>query len=81
MSTTGTGAGGSGSDTARCSAKGCGRPAPWAIRWNNPRLHAPERRKVWTACDEHRAQLHDFLALRGFVRDVVPVDGLEPGDG
>jgi hypothetical protein len=58
-----------------CSAKGCRAPARWALRWNNPKLHAPDRRKVWLACDEHRATLGDFLAARGFLRDVVRAPG------
>lgn len=57
----------------RCSAKGCRADAAWALLWNNPRLHTPGRRKVWTGCDEHRDQLADFLTARGFLRDVVPV--------
>jgi hypothetical protein len=58
-----------------CSAKGCRAPARWALRWNNPKLHEPDRRKVWLACDEHRATLGDFLAARGFLRDVVAAPG------
>lgn len=55
-----------------CSAKGCQAPAVWALRWNNPRLHTPDRRKTWLACDEHRSTLGDFLSARGFLREVVP---------
>jgi len=55
-----------------CSAKGCQQPAVWAIVWNNPKLHTPDRRKTWLACDEHRQQLADFLRARSFLRDVVP---------
>lgn len=64
-----------------CSAKACRADAGWAVRWNNPRLHEPGRRKVWLACDEHRETLRDFLAMRGFVEDVVRVEDLEPTDG
>jgi hypothetical protein len=56
-----------------CSAKGCQRAAEWALLWNNPRLHTPDRRKTWLACEEHRATLSDFLKARRFLRDVVPV--------
>jgi hypothetical protein len=48
----------------------------WALRWNNPKLHTPERRKVWTACDEHRASLEDFLSLRGFLKETVSIGEL-----
>ncbi|HEU4424502.1 MAG TPA: hypothetical protein VFR67_18390 [Pilimelia sp.] len=57
-----------------CSAKGCRAPARWELRWNNPKLHTPERRKTWLACDEHRTTLGDFLDVRGFLREVAPVD-------
>ena len=57
-----------------CSAKGCRAPARWALRWNNPKLHPPERRKIWLACDAHRDTLGDFLSARGFLREVTPAD-------
>ncbi len=59
-----------------CSAKGCQAPAVWSLLWNNPKLHTPDRRKSWLACDEHRATLGDFLGARGFLRDVEPLDPL-----
>lgn len=58
-----------------CSAKGCTAPARWDLRWNNPKLHTPDRRKVWLACDDHKGTLGDFLGARGFLRDVVPHEG------
>ena len=64
-----------------CSAKGCRRTAGHAVIWRNPKLHTPERRKVWLACDEHRQSLADFLALRGFLIDIVAVDELTDADG
>jgi hypothetical protein len=64
-----------------CSAKGCRRPAGWAHLWNNPKLHTPERRKVWLACDEHRASLGEFLSLRGFLKDTVPASQVPPTAG
>ena len=52
--------------------------------WNNPKLHTPDRRKVWVACDEHREYLANFLGLRGFLRETVPMTeflaGEEDGD-
>jgi hypothetical protein len=56
-----------------CSAKGCTAPAVVALRWNNPKLHPPERRKTWMACGDHQGTLTDFLAVRGFMRESEPV--------
>jgi hypothetical protein len=55
----------------RCSAKGCHASAVWALRWNNPKLHDPDRRKTWLACDDHRGPLSEFLGARGFLREVA----------
>jgi hypothetical protein len=55
-----------------CSAKGCRERAAWLLAWNNPKLHTPDRRKLWTACDQHLAQLRTFLDTRGFLREVHP---------
>jgi hypothetical protein len=57
-----------------CSARGCAAPAVHALRWNNPKLHTPDRRKTWLACDTHLPTLREFLAARGFLREVQPVD-------
>ncbi|MDP2773946.1 MAG: acetone carboxylase [Nocardioides sp.] len=59
-------------DPDRCSAKGCQTTATWQLLWNNPKLHTPERRKVWLACDEHKSSLSDFLGARQFLKDVQP---------
>lgn len=63
-----------------CSARGCREPADWALRWNNPRLHSPERRKTWLACDSHREYLESFLSIRGFLRETVPGADLTADD-
>lgn len=60
-------------DERVCSARGCRADATWALLWNNARLHTPERRKVWLACDAHREHLGSFLGTRGFLRSTVPV--------
>jgi len=57
-----------------CSARDCREPALWALRWNNPKLHPPERRKTWTACDLHRQSLADHLDRRSFLREVEPFE-------
>ena len=60
-------------EEARCSSRGCSAGAVWALLWNNPGLHSPDRRKTWAACEVHREHLAGFLSARGFLRDVVPV--------
>lgn len=64
-----------------CSAKGCRASAVHAVVWRNPRLHVEGRRKVWLACEDHREHLRDFVAMRGFLIEVVGVDELGEGDG
>jgi hypothetical protein len=61
-----------------CSARGCRHDAQWALRWNNPKLHEPARRKTWLACADHREPLSDFLSLRGFLRDTEQAGGDAP---
>jgi len=51
-------------------------PAVWSVVWNNPKLHPPDRRKTWLACDDHRQHLADFLDVRGFLIEVEP---FQPG--
>lgn len=61
-----------------CSAKGCRAPAVWALNWRNPKLHSPDRRKTWLACDAHREHLAGFLDARGFLLDTTPVAQIRP---
>ena len=67
-----------GPDGLICSAKGCREPAVWRLLWNNPRIHTPDREKVWTACDAHREQLSHHLAVRSFLLRVEPMTGDPP---
>jgi hypothetical protein len=60
-----------------CSARACSHHAEWALRWNNPKLHTPERRKTWLACDDHRESLSQFLSLRGFLRETIEATELQ----
>jgi hypothetical protein len=62
--------------TVVCSAKGCRANASYGLLWNNPKLHAPERRKTWLACEKHADPLSDFLSKRGFLKDAVLVSEL-----
>ena len=68
------------SEQLLCSAKGCRATAAFELRWNNPKIHTPDRRKVWLACGDHREQLSSFLDLRGFLRDVAPVAPVASGE-
>lgn len=56
-----------------CSAKACRSEGVWVLAWNNPKLHTPDRRKAWVACDDHVASLSGFLSARGFLRDTIAV--------
>ncbi len=58
---------------AVCSARGCASAGVWALIWNNPRVHTPDREKTWIACDEHRESLSEFLGARGFLRRTDPL--------
>ena len=64
----------------RCSARGCRADAAYGLLWNNPKLHTLDRRKTWLACEDHRVSLSDFLSMRGFLKDTVPVSQLDVAD-
>ncbi|MCY0906492.1 hypothetical protein [Arthrobacter sp. H14-L1] len=61
-----------------CSRRGCRTEATSRLLWNNPKIHPPERRKVWLACGEHIQWLEDYLRTRGLWRETLPVP-LAPG--
>ncbi|MCU1593994.1 MAG: hypothetical protein JWO12_1386 [Frankiales bacterium] len=56
----------------QCSAKGCRSSATSALVWNNPKVHTPDREKLWHACDEHLQHLSEFLDVRSFLIRVDP---------
>jgi hypothetical protein len=56
-----------------CSRAGCREPATSTVNWRNPRIHGPDRVKVWHACDEHMAYLRDYLGARDFPVLVAPL--------
>lgn len=56
-----------------CSSKGCVAGARHQVIWNNPKIHTPDRRKIWLACDEHEPTLREFLAKRDFYRATEPI--------
>lgn len=62
-----------------CSRAGCRAPATWQVIWRNPRIHDADRRKIWTACDEHVAYLRDFVAARDFPVDVRSIGAATTG--
>ncbi|MEZ7819986.1 acetone carboxylase [Aquiluna sp. Uisw_065] len=51
---------------AKCSRAGCALEASWLISWRNPKVHSPDRVKTWSACDEHRSYLVEYLSARDF---------------
>lgn len=57
----------------QCSRAGCREPAAWNVNWRNPKLHSPDRVKVWLACQEHREFLETYLSSRGFPVLVTPL--------
>ncbi len=57
---------------ALCSRKGCRAGAQWQLLWNNPRIHTPDRRKVWLSCGEHRDWLEEYLQTRGLWKETLP---------
>jgi hypothetical protein len=63
-----------GGSTAVCSRKACRSQASWQLLWNNPKIHTPERRKIWLACGDHREWLEDYLQTRGLWKDTVPLE-------
>jgi hypothetical protein len=62
-----------GPEVPRCSARGCRVDAVHAVVWNNPKLHTPDREKVWLACDEHVETQRSFLGVRSMFRYVEPL--------
>lgn len=60
--------------TAVCSRAGCRADAAWQVVWRNPRIHAADRRKIWTACEDHVTYLRDYLAARDFPVEVERFD-------
>jgi hypothetical protein len=63
-------------DPVTCSRAGCRETATWRVEWRNPKIHSPDRRKIWVACDEHRDFLHDYLAARDFPVTVARLDAV-----
>lgn len=64
-------------NVAICSRAGCRLPARWRVEWRNPRIHPPDRRKTWTACDDHVDYLRSFLASRSFPVEVAALEETE----
>ena len=57
----------------QCSRKGCRAAAEFQLLWNNPKIHAPERRKIWLACASHREWLEDYLTQRMLYKQTLPM--------
>lgn len=63
---------------AMCSRKACRAGASWQLLWNNPKIHTPERRKIWLACADHRDWLEDYLQTRGLWKETLPLQAGSP---
>lgn len=59
---------------AKCSRAGCVALADFQVVWRNPKLHAEDRRKIWLACHEHLEYLVDYLAVRSFYIETLPLN-------
>ncbi|HET8795380.1 MAG TPA: hypothetical protein VFM62_03290 [Arthrobacter sp.] len=66
-----------GPNRTTCSRKACRNMAGWQLLWNNPKIHTPDRRKIWVACDEHVEWLQDYLQLRGLWKETLPLKNEE----
>jgi hypothetical protein len=75
------GAGAGPASATTCSRKACRADASWQLLWNNPKIHTPDRRKVWLACGEHKEWLEDYLQTRGLWKETLPVDGTPSSEG
>lgn len=53
-----------------CARAGCRAAATQHIVWRNPRIHGPDRRKIWLACTEHVGFLSEYLKARDFPVEV-----------
>jgi hypothetical protein len=65
-------------DAPVCSRKGCRERATWQLLWNNPRIHAPERRKAWASCPEHVMWFEEYLRERGLWKETLPLTAGQP---
>lgn len=52
--------------STRCSRTACQETPAWKILWRNPKIHGPEREKVWLSCSDHRTFFEGYLGQRGF---------------
>ena len=57
----------------RCSRAGCNELATTTVNWRNPKIHTPDRVKVWLACNEHILFLSEFLLARNFPVQTAPL--------
>ncbi len=60
----------------KCSRARCTNPPETAIVWRNPKIHAADKHKTWLSCSEHSDYLRDFVAARGFLKEVISLADL-----
>lgn len=61
-----------GPENPRCSRSGCRNEPDYNVNWRNPKLHSPDRVKVWLTCSEHRQFFLDYFENRGFPVSTSP---------
>lgn len=58
----------------RCSRTGCLEAPDYRVLWRNPKIHAPDRHKVWLSCAAHRDYFQGYLLQRGFPVAIEDMD-------
>ncbi|MFT4245013.1 MAG: acetone carboxylase [Micrococcaceae bacterium] len=61
-------------DYIKCSRAKCTNEAEYVIYWNNPKVHTPDRRKEWTSCEVHKKFFENYLSVRNFYIETLPLE-------
>jgi len=61
--------------STRCSRTSCQESPAWQIVWRNPKIHTPEREKIWLSCPDHKVFFEGYLRQRGFPVRAVALSG------
>jgi len=58
----------------KCSRAGCQQAASFFIHWRNPKIHTPDRVKVWLSCESHKQYFVDYLSMREFFLEAKTIE-------